>query len=150
LPTPIVTLSSAPPSDVPGVGVTYSRQRTTDAHRAFEFKNVPSGTYRLRAAAGRFAPHYPAMSYGAKRPRADIGEGLTLTPRQVLDNLIVELPRGAVISGRISDDAGETLSHAHIVALWFPWPGARGQRFDNGVQSDDLGRYRIFGLMPDD
>ena len=144
----LVTLSSAPPPDVPGTGVTYSRQHATNAQGAFEFKNIPPGAYRLRGAPGVVAQQYLAMSYGARRPTADIGDRIVLEPGQVIENVTIVLPRGAVISGRITDDVGDPFPAVQVFALWFPGPGARGQRFGASVQTDDLGRFRMFGLLP--
>jgi protocatechuate 3,4-dioxygenase beta subunit len=81
---------------------------TTDEGR-FAWTGVAPATYSMSVTK----PGYPAIRYGQSRPN---GPGLPIeivAGRPV--NLDVRLPRGAVIAGRVLDDAGEPVSGRAIV-----------------------------------
>ena len=59
----------------------------------------------------------------------------------------VALPRGGAIVGRVVDDLGEPVSRAMVFQLRV-MPGGSFQRTGGGFNTDDLGRFRLFGLEP--
>lgn len=54
------------------------------------------------------------------------------------------LPRGGVLTGRITDEAGQPLPHVEVYGLWYPTGASRGQRNGRGAATDDLGQFRLF------
>jgi protocatechuate 3,4-dioxygenase beta subunit len=129
---------------------TRPRQTTTDAQGVFEFKELPEGSYRVSVFPGQFGAQYVGIAYGAKRPGVGIDPGIPikLAAGAVFDKAIVALPRGGVITGRVTDDEGTPLAHVQVYGLWFPPGSTRGQRNGGGNSSDDLGQFRLFGLQP--
>jgi hypothetical protein len=125
----------------------------TDAQGMFEFKDLPAGLYRLTANPGQYYAQYLGMSYGAKRPNGpgsnDLGQPIQLADGQSFGATIA-LPRGAVISGRVTDDGGDPLARIQIYTLLYPAGSTRGQRTGGFAQTDDLGQFRLFGLTPGD
>jgi hypothetical protein len=111
---------------------------TTDEGR-FAWTGVAPATYSMSVTK----PGYPAIRYGQSRPN---GPGLPIeivAGRRM--NLDVRLPRGAVIAGRVLDDAGDPVSGRPIV---LSRPATPASPTVKGVYqaSNARGQYRIFGL----
>jgi hypothetical protein len=127
---------------------------TTDAQGVFEFRDLPAGSYRVVASPAQYAAGYLTMAYGATRPigpgSADPGTPIELADGQVFDKATVALLRGAVITGRVTDDNGEVLTRVQVYTILYPPGSARGMRTGSNVQTDDLGQFRLFGLPPGD
>ena len=162
----VVNLSPAPPPIQSGAaGQTFvsvqplppatpfgpQRRTVTDAEGRFAFTDVASGSYRIFVNPGQHSGQHVSIAYGAKPSEGPLGSdpGLTLqlSDGQTIDKVVIALPRGAVISGRIMDEAGEPLARVQVYALAFPAGSPRGIRVGSGVQTDDLGQFRIFGLQ---
>jgi protocatechuate 3,4-dioxygenase beta subunit len=134
-----------------GAGITGerpgSRTLATDAEGRFAFTRLPAGTYRLRAVPGPFRGQYLGISFGGKRS-SDNGEPIELAEGQRFAGAEVSLPRGAAITGRVVDDVGEPVTRANVYPSR-PVPGSgRVQRTGAGSTTDDLGRFRLYGLAP--
>jgi protocatechuate 3,4-dioxygenase beta subunit len=154
-PTGITTNVTMSVQMVNGVPVPMGgRQKsvTTDAQGAFEFKALPAGSYRLLASAGQYSAGYLGIAYGAKKPSApgssDPGTIIQLGEGQSFDKAVIALPRGGVITGRVTDENGEALARVQVYTTFFQAGAARGQRMGAGGQTDDLGQFRLFGLTP--
>jgi protocatechuate 3,4-dioxygenase beta subunit len=144
--------SSGVPVQIGSGFVVRPRTVTTDAQGAFEFSGLPAGRYRLTATAGQYSAAYLAIAYGAKRPNApgsqDPGQQIELTNGQTFDKAVIGLPRGGVITGRVTDENGEALARVQVYTVFFQPGNPRGQRGGNGGQTDDLGQFRLYGLTP--
>jgi protocatechuate 3,4-dioxygenase beta subunit len=128
-------------------GPTTTRRSTrTDDQGSFEFKELPAGAYRVFASTGQYSVQYLNLGYGAKRSSGDPGVPIKLTSGQTFDKATIALPRGAVIAGRVIDDGGEPLARVQVYGLWFAPGSTRGERNSGGVQTDDLGQFRLYGL----
>jgi hypothetical protein len=128
------------------------RQATTDAQGAFEFTGLPAGSYRILAST-QYAPQYLGMAYGGKRPSvlgSDPGQPIQLADGQSFDKADIALPRGGVITGRVTDENADPVVRVQVYTLFFPPGGSRGMRTGSGGQTDDLGQFRIYGLQPGD
>jgi hypothetical protein len=119
-----------------------------DANGQFELVGVPPGRYRLAVDPGPASGRYLAARY--PDPAAEESQPLTVTAGQVLERIVVTLPRAAVISGRVVDESGNPLSHVSITAQELLAGERRRMAASVGSTSrtDDTGSFRVFGLRP--
>jgi protocatechuate 3,4-dioxygenase beta subunit len=130
-----------------GIGMRESRLATTDAQGRFEIRELSAGRYTLTASKGGFV----TLQYGQRRP-GESGTPIELGEAQALDRLLIGLPRGSVISGRISDEFGEPIANAAVTAMRYAYVGGSRRLVPAGARdtTDDQGVYRLFGLAPGD
>lgn len=132
-------------------GMLRPKTAVTDSQGLFEFKDLPAGTYRLSANPGQYSAQYLGTTYGAKRANApgsiDQGQPIPLTDGQTFTATIA-LMKGAVITGRVSDENGDALARVQVYTMFFPAGSTRGQRYGSTVSTDDLGNFRLYGLAP--
>ena len=127
-----------------------SRLAATDAQGRFEIKELPAGRYTVSASKGGFV----SLQYGQRRP-SESGTPIELGDAQTLDKLMIALPRGSVLGGRITDEFGEPVANASVIAMRYSY-AAGGRRLTAAPGSnsrdttDDQGQYRLFGLPPGD
>jgi hypothetical protein len=80
------------------------------------------------------------------------GDKVTIDAGETRGHVDIVLPRGGVISGRILDEYGDPMANANVrLAVSMLSRGRRRLVDVPGVasrQTDDRGRYRIFGLPP--
>jgi hypothetical protein len=127
--------------------VREARLGTTDAEGRFDVRELAAGRYTMTASKGGFV----TLQYGQRRP-GESGTPLELADGQVLDKLLIGLPRGSVISGRVSDEFGEPVANAAVMALRYAYAGGTRRIVPAGARdtTDDQGHYRLFGLPPGD
>ena len=127
-----------------------ARAVRTDQAGRFEFTGLTAGTYRLRVSPNQNTGAYLGSAYGASDSR-EPGKVIELKEGQQFDTADVPLQRGGAVTGRIIDDGGDPLSRVNVYVSRTT-PGGQGfQRTGGGlIQSDDHGRYRIYGLEPGD
>jgi hypothetical protein len=132
---------------VSGQTIREARLATTDAQGRFEIRELAAGRYTLSASKGGFV----TLQYGQRRP-GESGTPLDLADGQTLDKLIIGLPRGSVIGGRIADEFGEPVANAAVVAFRYAYVGGTRRLVPAGARdtTDDQGQYRLFGLPPGD
>jgi protocatechuate 3,4-dioxygenase beta subunit len=130
---------------VTGSALQIPRTAITKDDGTFELGGLPAGRYTLAAQKDA----YVTMIYGAARPGRP-GRPVMLNPGD-RQSLTIALPRGAVITGTITDTDGQPAQGVQVTA------SSRGQitplgdrRFVMGgvgpSASDDRGVYRIYGL----
>ena len=124
-----------------------NRNVATDNEGRFEFAGLPAGRYRLNVNKAGYVP----LEYGQARP-FESGKPLDLADSGVLDKIDFSLPRGSVITGRIIDEYGDPITDVQVQALRYQFVNGERQLVNAGraARTDDLGQYRIFGLMPGD
>ncbi len=122
-----------------------NRVVTTDGDGRYELPNLPAGRYRVFVARAG----YVSLEYGQARP-FESGKPLDLANGQVMERLDFSLPRGSVITGRITDEFGDPMTDVQVQAMRYQFVNGERQLANAGraAQTDDLGQYRIFGLMP--
>ena len=129
---------------------TGNRLATTDAQGRFEIRDLSGGRYTLSASKGGFV----TVQYGQRRA-SEPGTPLEIADGAALDKLVIALPRGSVISGRVTDEFGEPVANASVTALRFGYIGGARRLMPAGGQNsrdntDDHGQFRLFGLAPGD
>jgi protocatechuate 3,4-dioxygenase beta subunit len=135
---------------VPGAMVTLTfvtprgpaRKVIADGRGRYVFSGVPTGEVRLTASK----PGWRSGAFGLDRPVEGLGpsgETLTIGPG---GRATATLPawRPALISGRVTDDAGEPLAGARVGAM--AWVALRGRRTLVQRQTsvtDDRGQFTL-------
>lgn len=125
-----------------------NRTALTDEQGRFAVINMPPARYSIRAEKGG----YPPSNYGAKRPGRP-GSGLLVKDGEHVENLIIRMARGAVITGTLFDERGQPLPGASVTAFAvgtlitgeFNMTGVArsGSAFP---ETDDRGMFRFYGL----
>jgi len=146
--------SSSPSMDVRSVwspdGLTRVPDRLvfTDDAGAFVITGVEPGEYRLVARPGLQGGRYLAGGYRAVRA-GDPGKPVVVRKGDRLTGLDIALPLATAVEGRVVDENGEPLSLMFVVAARILAGSDVPQRVKHQPAStDDLGRYRIYGLEP--
>jgi len=129
-----------------GEGTEEPRSAITDDNGRYEFKGLSAGRIRLTASKGG----YVEVQYGQRRPKQsgrpiDLGSGQTIEAD-------FNLPRGGVLAGRITDEIGEPAVGASVNAERWQYTagGKRQLQSSGGATTDDMGRFRIYGLPAGD
>lgn len=116
----------------------------TDASGRFVVQNVDPGTYRISVSRNGFARSEPNRSLPGQPSSV-----VTLSAGQRLKDLTFRLQPAAVISGRVLDEDGEPLANAQVQGLRYRYIRGKRQLAPAGnASTDDLGNYRLFGLVP--
>lgn len=125
----------------------FNRNVATDSEGRYELTGLPAGRYRLYVSKAGFV----ALEYGQARP-FEAGKPLDIVAGQVLEKIDFSLPRGSAITGRITDEFGDPVTDVQVEAMRYQFVNGERQLVNAGriAQTDDLGAYRIFGLMPGD
>jgi hypothetical protein len=125
------------------------RIATTDAQGRFEIKELPGGRYTITASKAGFV----SLQYGQRRP-SESGTPIELGDGQSIEKITIGLPRGSVLGGRITDEFGEPVANAAVVAWRYAYAAGARRLTPAGQNArdttDDLGQYRLFGLPPGD
>ena len=120
-----------------------------DEDGVFEFADVQPGQYRLVASK----TGYVTLEFGRTRAGTP-GEVVNLRGGEIRERLDFVLPRHAAIVGRIVDENGDPVEGASISVQQIRFAKGRRQLAavpDLGARrTNDLGRYRLFGLQPGD
>src|SRR5687768_12727333 len=133
----------------------FRRTATTDGDGRYEIAGLPAGRYSMRVTKAG----YVTLEHGQRRPFQP-SMPISLRDGETMTAIDFALPKGSVISVRLTDEVGEPVAGAVVQAQRFQW-GADGQRRLTRAPSggpgsgfflatDDRGEIRIFGLMPGD
>jgi hypothetical protein len=122
------------------------RGALTDDSGAFDFADLPGGRYTINASKSG----YITLSYGQRRP-LQAGTPLQLVDGQQLKGVDFALPRGGVVSGRVSDETGDVMPGVMVQVMRYQYQQGDRRLVPAGqAQSDDRGVYRVWGLNPGD
>jgi hypothetical protein len=121
-----------------------TRQAFTDDSGAFVFTRLPPGTYRVTANPMTTRPQYLAIIHGASDPMQP-GRAVEVAEGDRVSGIDIAVPRAAVITGRVTDAAGDPVARANVYGFLFR--GADIIR-NGGATTDDLGGFRMYGLAP--
>ncbi|MGE3342561.1 MAG: carboxypeptidase regulatory-like domain-containing protein [Vicinamibacterales bacterium] len=116
----------------------------TDDRGRYLFSRLPEGRYRVSAVRDRYLPG----TYGQEHPGAS-GLHVTLTSGLWLSDVNIRLWVPAVISGDVRTRLGDPVPAVTVTAYRrTATPGATRLIPAASAETDDLGRYRIHGLVP--
>ena len=138
-----VTIQDAqPPSPVRRARVTLTGGILSQAEIA---DTDPEGRYRFEVAAGSYRVTVGKPGFVTSRAIAvDVKAGDTATANVIL-------ARGAVIEGRLQNDAGEPVEGATVSAIRFRQSTTGWERIlVRQTVTDDQGRYRLHSVPPGD
>ena len=121
-------------------GLKASRSQVTDSQGRFSFPGLVAGRFTLTATKAS----YIAMAYGAERA-GRAGITLAVAEGQSLSDLVIRLPKGAVLTGTVRDASGSGIAGVSIWALELRAGDVRAAQVGSAT-TDDRGVYRIFGL----
>jgi hypothetical protein len=116
----------------------------TDTLGTFELLEVPAGSYTLTATRSG----YLTVQYGQRRPR-EAGRTINVAAGGEVGGIDMALPRGSVLAGRITDEAGDPAPGVRVEALEYRY--VRGRRLlvpARLTTTNDIGEYRLSGLEP--
>ena len=124
-----------------------NRSTTTTAFGAFKFDRLRPGRYELAVTM----PGSVRGAWGADKPER-IGQPIVLMADQHADGFRVPLFAGAVVAGTVWSPDNQPVAHARVSALRKRYlSGGRVTiATEASASTDDRGRYRIFGLPPDE
>ena len=141
IPDARVTLRSVPDQAVVGIA-------TTDSAGEFRIAGLQAGRYLLAAKKSA----YLRSEYGAIHPEQP-GTPLAVSDGQQISDLTLQIWKGGVLGGTITDPTGHPVSHAAVFAQRILRRNGEGRlesTANSRVFTDDRGSYRIFGLDPGD
>ncbi len=121
----------------------------TDDLGAYEFTDLAASTYRIVASKPGFAPIRVDDPASAQPPFGSTRE-TTIAEGETRERTDVRLARWGTLSGRIVDELGDPMAGASVQVLQIMYRGGRrrlGPRMSARL-TDDLGRYRLFGVAP--
>lgn len=124
----------------------------TDDDGRYVLEGLPPGTYMISASPGNHRAGYRALTLGMDPNGASMGNTarrLEVANGQVIENVDFALPRGAAITGRVTDPYGDPAARVMLRALMIR-AGSEPMQTGPGASTDDLGHFRIFGLSPGD
>lgn len=120
----------------------------TDAEGRFSLSGITAGSYYVIAMPATANARYLPAGYAATRAN-DPGKPVLISDGADVRSVDIALPGALAIEGRVLDESGEPLSRVAIFAGRYEPGGSVSQRVGGfGMQTDDLGRYRLYGLEP--
>jgi len=115
----------------------------TDAGGVFEFTGLAAGPYTLMAEKSTYIAGRHPETGRSMRARA---QPFVLANGQVVEDVAIQMFRGAAITGRVVDAYGDPVDMAQVRLLRVV-RGGRPQQA-NQAQSNDLGEFRVPRLQP--
>jgi hypothetical protein len=119
----------------------------TDAEGNFEIRELPAGRYTINAMKSG----YLNWQFGQKVHNQP-GTPLDVLDGQLVEKIVIAMPRGGVVSGRVMDEFGEAVSEVEVRALRYRYVDGRRQLAPGGmgrtIMTDDLGGFRLWALEP--
>jgi protocatechuate 3,4-dioxygenase beta subunit len=121
---------------------------TADNDGRFTFEGLPPGSFRITGQkVGYSMPGEDAMHIVA----INAGIAVELRDAEVKDRVDLTLAPWGSLSGRVVDELGEPLQGVSVQLLQVRYQGGRRRLVGAGGAArltDDLGRYRVYGLAP--
>jgi len=130
------------------MGDGFSSLAHVGADGSFEWKNVPPGNYYVELV-GESGTNLDWFLKSALAGNHDVDEaGVSVNGGAVVLDLVASA-NGAVAEGMVTDQKGEPVANAMIVAVPEPRLRARIERYRT-TESDQSGRFALHGIQPGD
>ena len=121
----------------------------TDAEGRFELPNIVAGSYQLTATAEGFV-----RSDFGQRSASEPGQRIELADGQQFNEANITLQRTSAIEGQILDEFGDPVPGVTVQLAQVQFVAGKRRLMPVGGPAprptDDLGRFRLFGLAPGD
>jgi protocatechuate 3,4-dioxygenase beta subunit len=115
----------------------------TDSEGRFTIAGVDPGRYTVMASHNS----YVTSEYGADRTKS--GAVITLQAGQSLTGINIRLSLPGVVTGRVLDEKNNPIILASVQCMRIDSSSGRRRLAPaHGTSTNDLGEYRIFGVMP--
>jgi hypothetical protein len=134
-----------------------SRMATTDEGGRFEFEEVAAGTLLIsviksgyiQVESGQAVKSFP-MNRASTSPTANdvqLGRRFELTASRT-ESVGLQMARWNTLSGTVTDEYGDPMQGVGVQVLQVQYEGGRRRLVSAGASrlTDDLGRYRLYGL----
>jgi hypothetical protein len=134
----------------PPAGVVQFKTTTTDDVGAYELAELAAGTYRVVANRVGYSPIRVDDPASSQPPFGSTRE-VTLVDGEAQERIDVRLARWGTLSGRVVDEIGDPLAGANVQVMQARYLSGRRRLVpvgDGSRLTDDLGRYRLFGMPP--
>jgi uncharacterized GH25 family protein len=131
--------------------VMQSRVGRTDDDGRFEFGELRAGRFRVAASKTGFSPAPSDETPGASPAALASSRPIDLADGETRERVEVRLAPWGALTGRIFDEYGDPLQSASVQVLALRYEAGRRRLVAAGASArvtDDLGRYRLFGLAP--
>jgi len=117
----------------------------TDANGRYEIVDLPAGRYTVSTNK----ENYVRASYGERRPLGP-GTPIDIANAQIVPRIDFALQRTAAITGRVVDEFGDPAPNVMVMPMRYVYVNGerRMQQTGAGASTNDLGEYRVYGLMP--
>jgi Carboxypeptidase regulatory-like domain len=131
----------------------------TDEDGTYELTELPAGNYRVNAvklgytnmAYGQRADDESTPSFSALGNQS-VGAEIQLADGQTKTRIDISLPRYSAVTGRVVDEYGDPVEGVTINLSQIKFQAGRrrlaGVQGVVGRSTDDLGRYRLYGVQP--
>jgi hypothetical protein len=116
----------------------------SDQDGRFKFEKVPAAEWLLDIERSGFVGQQHGRGSAKQRKK------ISLEPGQQISDYVVSLVPASTLTGRVHDQDGEPMSGVSISAMRYKY-GRAGKRVLSPLHhamTNDLGEYRMFGLMP--
>ena len=130
------------------MGDGFSSLAHVGADGSFEWKNVPPGNYYVELV-GEGGTNFDLFLKSATAGNRDVDEaGISVNGASVVLDVVASA-NGASAEGMVTDQKGEPVANAVIVAVPEPRLRARVERYRT-TESDQSGRFALHGIQPGD
>jgi len=122
----------------------------TDIDGVFRFVLPKEAAGAYRVAANGLAQGFLITAYGQQRA-SDAGEEITVASGETRDRLVITMTKPGTIAGRLFDENGDPIEGIVPRASQVRYISGRRRLVDMArlpQPTDDLGRFRLFGLEP--
>lgn len=132
-----------------GRGNERPRTVRTDNRGEYEFSDLESGRYLLRATRNGYLPQIYGQKTSSGSGRRQRGTPLSLASGQTLHSISFKMIRGGVVEGTVVDQHNEPRSRVSVRLSSYESYGGERKLFPVGrAETDDRGRFRLFDIPP--
>ncbi len=135
----------------PQLDIMQSRAGRADNIGRFEFTDLAAGIFRVAAVKQGYASVGMDQPAAAGVPALTSDRQVEIADGQAREGVDLGLARWRALEGHVLDELGDPLQGASVHVLQVRYEAGRRRlvRAGGGARTtDDLGRYRLYGLMP--